>query len=41
MRQSALASDDSLDSMLRRVLHELTPDGSDDDIAVVGVKWLA
>jgi serine phosphatase RsbU (regulator of sigma subunit) len=41
MRHAALASNGSLDDMLRQVLHDLTPDGSDDDIAVVGVRWQA
>jgi serine phosphatase RsbU (regulator of sigma subunit) len=41
MRRAAVASNGSLDSMLRQVLHDLTPDGSDDDIAMVGVKWQA
>jgi serine phosphatase RsbU (regulator of sigma subunit) len=41
MRQASLASNGSLDSMLTQVLHDLTPDGSDDDTAIVGVKWQA
>jgi hypothetical protein len=39
MRHAALAGNGSLDEMLSQVLHDLTPDGSDDDIAVVGVRW--
>ncbi|HEX4540747.1 MAG TPA: SpoIIE family protein phosphatase [Acidimicrobiales bacterium] len=41
MRRAVLASNGSLDNMMRNVLHDLTPDGSDDDIALVGVKWQA
>jgi serine phosphatase RsbU (regulator of sigma subunit) len=39
MRQAARHVDGSLDDSLERLVRDLTPDGSDDDIAVVGVKW--
>jgi serine phosphatase RsbU (regulator of sigma subunit) len=39
MRQAALGVDGSLDHILQNLVSGLTPDGSDDDIAVVGVKW--
>lgn len=39
MRQAAEGGNGSLDQMLRKLVNDLTPDGSDDDIAVVGVRW--
>jgi serine phosphatase RsbU (regulator of sigma subunit) len=39
MRLTAQTLNGSLDHMLERLVRDLTPAGSDDDIAVVGVKW--
>jgi serine phosphatase RsbU (regulator of sigma subunit) len=39
LRQAASADDTPLDDLLSRIVERLTPDGSDDDTAVLGMRW--
>jgi serine phosphatase RsbU (regulator of sigma subunit) len=39
LRQSAMRSDRPLDRVLSDVIEELTSQGSDDDIAILGLRW--
>jgi serine phosphatase RsbU (regulator of sigma subunit) len=40
LRVSAANIDGPVDDLLNHVLDDLTPEGSDDDIAILGVRWL-
>ncbi len=39
LRRSVIGSDGSLDRLLSDVVADLTPQGSDDDIAILGLRW--
>jgi serine phosphatase RsbU (regulator of sigma subunit) len=39
LRQSVVRSDRPLDRLLSDVVEELTSEGSDDDIAILGLRW--
>ena len=39
LRQSAIRTDRPLDRVLSDVIDELTSNGSDDDIAILGLRW--
>jgi len=39
LRRSVTGSDRSLDRVLSDVVADLTPEGSDDDIAILGLRW--
>jgi serine phosphatase RsbU (regulator of sigma subunit) len=40
LRVSATGGDGPVEGLLTRVIDDLTPEGSDDDIAILGVRWL-
>jgi hypothetical protein len=39
LRRSAIGNDRSLERILSDVVDDLTPGGSDDDIAILGIRW--
>jgi serine phosphatase RsbU (regulator of sigma subunit) len=39
LRDAAAQTDGSLEELLDRLLTQLTPDGSDDDTAILGLRW--
>jgi Stage II sporulation protein E (SpoIIE) len=39
LRESATRRDEGIDHLVGRLLAELAPEGSDDDIAILGVRW--
>jgi hypothetical protein len=39
LRESATRRDEGIDRLVGRLLTELAPEGSDDDIAILGVRW--
>jgi serine phosphatase RsbU (regulator of sigma subunit) len=39
LRRSVMVSDRSLDRVLSDLVADLTPEGSDDDIAILGLRW--
>jgi len=39
LRRSVMGSDRSLDRVLSDLVADLTPEGSDDDIAILGLRW--
>jgi serine phosphatase RsbU (regulator of sigma subunit) len=40
LKEAVMASDGDVDDLLGQLVAELAPDGSDDDIAILGVRWL-
>ena len=39
LQETAVASRGDLDTMLTRILSEMTPNGADDDTALLGFRW--
>ena len=40
LKEAVTGSDGNVDALLSQLLAELAPEGSDDDIAILGVRWL-